>query len=63
MSSNTVNLSNQEKLEIASDWHNTQTKPALIKWATDNKLDIGQNLDQLHQDWNSKVIEAYAAIL
>ena len=49
--------------EAASEWHNATPKGEICDWATAQKLDIGQAGDVLHDDWNERVIDAYAANL
>lgn len=49
--------------EAASEWHNATPKAEICDWATSQKLDIGQASDTLDEDWNERVIDAYAAHL
>jgi hypothetical protein len=53
-------MSTIEHLAAAEDWYNSRSKFAVISWATENRLDIGQHREQLDDDWNEKVIGAYA---
>lgn len=47
----------------AESWYNGSSKAALIDWATRHGLDIGQGRAQLDDDWNERVMAAYAAQL
>ena len=49
--------------ERAESWYNGSSKAALIDWATRHGLDIGQGRAQLDDDWNERVMQAYAAQL
>lgn len=49
--------------DAACEWHNSQPKSAMLEWATAHGLDIGQSRGELAADWNSRVIDAYAAAL
>jgi hypothetical protein len=49
--------------ERAESWYNGSSKAALIDWATRHDLDIGQGRAQLDDDWNERVMQAYAAQL
>ncbi len=48
---------NDLALEIAAEWYNSKTTQQLIKYATSRQLNIGQNDDQLLDDWNTMVTE------
>lgn len=51
---------NEYQLELAIDWFDKRSKGELLWWATNNKLDVGQEDAQLHSDWQDKIIDAYA---
>lgn len=44
----------------AEDWYNATPKAELLEWATANSVDIGQQADQLQDDWAAKIIDAKA---
>jgi hypothetical protein len=54
------NMINEYQLELAIDWFDKRSKGELLWWATNNKLDVGQEDAQLHSDWQDKIIDAYA---
>ena len=47
-----------KEYEVAEDWVNASTKDSLINYANKKGLNIGQDEDQLHEDWHLKILFA-----
>lgn len=48
---------NSSEYEQAENWYNSTSKAAMIEYATSRGLDIGQDNEQLNDDWNEAVIK------
>lgn len=50
-------MTNEQAWEIVENWFNKAGKKSIIDFANANNLDIGQNEELLHEDWDEKICD------